>query len=365
MKQNLKKIVVGVMLLVMAVSCVQFGSTTAEAAKIKVVKKVKIVEIIRSDMYTKKGRYIKVDGKQSIRCIEKKKKTIVQTYPNPTEMGSGPMVVKKLFNGRIVNILKANKKLQFKKGDKVVLPLKIKKGVKILKLELRNGIDDIFKITATNKKLTLKCKTYEDYDIDDFVEFNVLFTYKGQRYYTELSSKIPFLIKAVKEEKDAGTSTKKATNTTCVNHTWNQDGVCTKCYTMCKHQWNSETGKCNDCGKACSHIYDYSKSGKCTICDWACRHDSGWYHDIGSTYLCKSCKVACSHSYNQQEATGKCTICGGECEHQNGTRSVLKDDGEIDYFCVDCGKWVRSGSKAPEVISRDDWWKVGQATDNK
>lgn len=168
-------------------------------------------------------------------------------------------------------------------------------------------------------------------------------------------------------------------------HTY-QDGKCNACnheHAYADHEWNSESGKCNICGKACGHNFSGSVATKldetqhrtdtkCYICGYVtvgtieqhsfgssihiegtlthkrtcaceaekverCTSEMGWNPD-GDTYHFRRCRECtgeiarekhnfsngycpdCGYSCNyHQWNDGKCTICNYECPHDNKT----------------------------------------------
>lgn len=362
MRRLLEKIVLGILLLALMAGCTTIQPKTAEAAKIKVVKNLKVKSISSKQYYNKNGQIVKSGGIKYYNCFENKKGTFFYSYPKPDEFGTGPSIKKSLIKGHIFTIAKTQKKAILGKGDKISYSLKVKKGVKILKMGAY--IPDELKVTATNKKITLQCKKLSEEKYSDNLCFSVLFSYKGKKYYCEeTKSKINYTIKG-KETNDEKESKKEDADdsfesNSCSTHTWDVYGFCTRCGLNCIHQWNSTTGKCTICGMECSHNQWDRTTGKCGICGLTCQHSQGWSYNFPYRYFCPICQMDCNHHFNPEEATGKCTICGGKCSHEAGTKEVQRtvESGKTvtDWVCVTCGKVTQAGSVAPDVISREDW----------
>lgn len=362
MKRILEKIVSGILLLALMAGCTTIQPKTAEAAKIKVVHNLKVKSIASKQYYNKNGEIVKSGGKKYYKCFETKKGTYYYSYPKPDEYGTGPSYKKNLFKGQIFTIAKTQKKAILGKGDKASYSLKVKKGVKILKLGTYCPSE--LKITATNKKVTLQCKKLSEEKYSNYLSFSVLFSYKGKKYYCEeTKSKINYTIKG-EETNDEEESKKEDADdsyesNSCTTHTWNEFGICTTCSLGCTHQWNSGTGKCSICGLECSHNQWDKTTGKCGICGLTCQHSQGWRDSFTQGYYCPICQMVCTHHFNPEEATGKCTICGGECSHEAGTKEVQRtvESGKTvtDLVCVTCGKVTDTLTPVPDVISREDW----------
>ncbi len=81
------------------------------------------------------------------------------------------------------------------------------------------------------------------------------------------------------------------------------------------HRWDSETGKCTECGY-CPHTGRWdSETGKCTVCSYKCEHQ--WNED----HICTVCGYECEHQWYQ----GKCTECGYDRSNDPTTFASLKE----------------------------------------
>ena len=82
MKRILEKIVSGILLLALMAGCTTIQPKTAEAAKIKVVKNLKVKSISSKQYYNKNGQIVKSGGIKYYNCFENKKETYFYDYKN-------------------------------------------------------------------------------------------------------------------------------------------------------------------------------------------------------------------------------------------------------------------------------------------
>lgn len=196
MKRVKQKTVSGILFLALLVGGVAFQPTMGEAAKIKMGKNIEAKHQISQSDYTKNGSIARVDGKKYYDCFENKNATYYYSYPKPDKFTTGPQIKKNLFKGHIITIGQSQKRAVLGKGDKATYSLKVKKGVKILKMGTLYAPDEL-KVTATNKKITVECKKQSDEKYSYSFSFSVLFSYKGKKYYCEKTKdKIKYTIKA-------------------------------------------------------------------------------------------------------------------------------------------------------------------------
>lgn len=142
-------------------------------------------------------------------------------------------------------------------------------------------------------------------------------------------------------------------------HEWSE-GVCTKCGEECAHVWDN--GYCPICTEKCVHIFD---GDTCTVCGFVelpkppvteCNHtwQDGYCPLCGNscqhTYsdsVCTECGMACEHNYTG----GYCGYCGKACEHiWNGNYC------EICHFtCMHEGSWSNGSCSVCGNVCNHSW----------